>query len=55
MTFTISTQFYPTHTGERPMSYAVWLHRRFLRKHFCCYCWNYETAVRIIELIKETL
>lgn len=54
MTFTISTQRYPTHTGERPLSWAIYLRRRWRGKLFLGYSWSRAGAERAIQELKNS-
>lgn len=50
MTFTIRKQRYPTHTGAKPLSFAIYLSRGF-RSVFLAYSWSYEGARLAIKEI----
>lgn len=43
-------QRYPTHTGERPLSFAVYCGREFL-----CYSWSLSGAWIALQVIKKTV
>lgn len=47
--FYIIPQRYPTHTGERPLSFAIYFGREFL-----AYSWSLSRAWVALQLIKET-
>ena len=49
--FYILSQRYPTHCGDRPLSWAIYY--GFIFKRFCGYSWSYVGAQRAIELIKR--
>ena len=46
--FYIIPQRYPCYDGSTPLTWAVYYGR-----HFYCYSWSYEGAVRAIELIEK--
>jgi len=49
MTFKIKTQRYPTHTGERPLSFAIYYGRKFL-----AYSWTRDGAERGLAEIRSS-
>lgn len=50
MTFKIKKQFYPTHTGERPLSWAIYRGRKFL-----AYSWSLDGALRAVRELARVL
>lgn len=52
MTLIIRKQFYPTHSGERPLSWAIYLKTRW-RKRFLGYSWSFEGALRAIQELSK--
>lgn len=47
--FYITPQRYPTHTGERPLSFAIYFGRTFL-----AYSWSLSGAWVALQVIRET-
>lgn len=47
--FYIKTQRYPTHTGARPLSFAIYHGRTFL-----AYSWSLSGAWVALQIIKDT-
>ena len=51
----IRPQKYPTHTGARPLSYAIWLLRPWKRKIFVGYSWSLAGAYVALQYLRKNL